>query len=256
MIERTEMFLFESLVTLLEAKNIVEIGVAHGDGTMYLCNGAMKTGGHVFGYDIWEKHGQLKQFRSYSNKEKVEKKLTDAGFNNFTLTKIDSIGQKEELKELIKKHCPDGIDFAFVDGDHSYRGIKNDFSIVYPLMKSTGVIVFHDTYMIDGCREFVYDLRTKYFDGSFDVVDFPFGCHSNRKIGITLLVKRSFALLDHPIFEVCGTPSSLKQIEENEVKWLNNEFKTNKKDMETLLNSEDLMSYQILGHVERKKFED
>ena len=57
-------------------------------------------------------------------------------------------------------------------------------------------------------------LRTKYFDGTYDVVDLPFGKSDIRtQIGISLLVKRSFPLVDNSIFEICGSPSNPDQIE-------------------------------------------
>lgn len=36
------------------------------------------------------------------------------------------------------------IDFLFIDGDHSYEGVKKDFEMYAPLVKKGGVIVFHD----------------------------------------------------------------------------------------------------------------
>ena len=110
------------------------------------------------------------------------------------------------------------IDFAFIDGDHSYNGIKNDFFIVYPLLSKTGIVAFHDTQRIDGCREFILDLRTKYNDGSFDIVDFPFG-NKHRRVGISVLVKRTFPVLNIPIDEICGSPSYPGDILKREKEW-------------------------------------
>lgn len=36
------------------------------------------------------------------------------------------------------------IDFLFLDGDHSYEGIKQDFEWYAPLVRSGGIIAFHD----------------------------------------------------------------------------------------------------------------
>ena len=254
MIERTEIKFFESLVTFLEVKKIVEIGVAYGDGTECLCKGASKVGGWVYGFDVWKRHGLKKQFKNFSTKEKVEERLKKAGCDNFTLTKIDSIEQKETLIKLIDSYCPDGIDFAFIDGDHSYLGLKNDFSIVYPRLKSTGVIAFHDTLMIDGCREFVLDLRTKYNDGTYDIVDFPFGCHSNRRIGISLLVKNSYPVIDDPIIEVCGSILSPEKIEEYEKAYLTQKI-SNRKNRLYDINSKDKMTTNV-GTYNRKKYDE
>jgi len=36
------------------------------------------------------------------------------------------------------------IDFLFIDGDHSYQGVKKDFEMYAPLVKNKGYIAFHD----------------------------------------------------------------------------------------------------------------
>jgi predicted O-methyltransferase YrrM len=36
------------------------------------------------------------------------------------------------------------IDFLFIDGDHTYEGVKRDFELYSPLVKKGGIIAFHD----------------------------------------------------------------------------------------------------------------
>ena len=42
------------------------------------------------------------------------------------------------------------IDFLFIDGDHSYEGVKQDFDIFGPLVKRNGLIAFHDILPVQG----------------------------------------------------------------------------------------------------------
>ncbi len=37
-----------------------------------------------------------------------------------------------------------GLDFLFIDGDHSYEGVKRDFEMYGTLVKPKGLIAFHD----------------------------------------------------------------------------------------------------------------
>ena len=37
-----------------------------------------------------------------------------------------------------------GLDFLFIDGDHSYDGVKRDYEMYGPLVKPGGLIAFHD----------------------------------------------------------------------------------------------------------------
>ena len=113
--------LLRELVCLNQCKAIIEIGVAGADATAYLCEGAEQTGGTVYGYDLWDIHGLVKQYGGISNKEECEQKLTNESYSNFLLTKIDTTTQ--EFKDIINERHP-SIDFAFIDGCHSYQGIK------------------------------------------------------------------------------------------------------------------------------------
>ena len=221
--------LLESLVYLNQAKVIVEVGVAEAKSTDWLCRGAKLRGGKVYGYDLWDTHGLNNQFKHWSSKEKCEAYLTSKGHTNFELTKINS--RTPEFAELIKTKHP-VIDLAFIDGCHSYDGIKNDFDAIYPQLSATGVIVFHDTMSIDGCREFMIDLRTKYNDGTFDLVTFPYGSMFysdgnvvDRRTGVSVLVKRGFAVIPQAIDEQCNIDEHFNDIYVKEEEWYDAELK-------------------------------
>ena len=221
--------LLESLVYLNQAQVIVEVGVAEAKSTDWLCRGAKLRGGKVYGYDLWDTHGLNNQFEHWSSKEKCEAYLQSKGHTNFELTKINS--RTPEFAELIKSKHP-SIDLAYIDGCHSYDGIKNDFDVIYPLLSESGVIVFHDTLKIDGCREFMIDLRTKFFDGTYDLITFPWGSMFysdgnvvNRRTGISVLAKRSFATLDLPIDEQCNLDEHFQEIYVKEEEWYEAELK-------------------------------
>jgi len=221
--------LLESLVYLNQAQVIVEVGVAEAKSTDWLCRGAKLRGGKVYGYDLWDTHGLNNQFEHWSSKEKCEAYLQSKGHTNFELTKINS--RTPEFAELIKSKHP-SIDLAYIDGCHSYDGIKNDFDVIYPLLSECGVIVFHDTLKIDGCREFMIDLRTKFWDGTYDLITFPWGSMFysdgnvvNRRTGISVLTKRSFATLDLPIDEQCNLDEHFNDIYVKEEEWYEAELK-------------------------------
>lgn len=219
----------ESLIYLNQSKVVVEIGVAEAKTTDYLCRGAAKVNGRVYGYDIWDTHGEQNQFEHWSSKEKCEEYLVSKGHTNFELTKVNS--RTPEFHELIKTKHP-VIDLAFIDGCHSYNGIKNDFEAVYPQLSETGIIVFHDTMSIDGCREFIIELRTKLWDGTFDIVTFPFGSMvygngvvRDRRTGVSLLVKRGFATIPQAIDEQCNLDEHFNDIYVAEEEWYEAELK-------------------------------
>lgn len=220
---RSECLFLESVASFIEAKTIVEIGVATGEVSIHLARVAQNNGGKYFGFDLWSQHGQVNQFPATGSKVEVEKRLKDIGLSCFQLTQINTIDQRELFENLLDSNCPNGIDFCFIDACHSYKGIANDFIAAYPRLSKTGIIAFHDTAKIDGCREFVLDLRTKFHDGSYDIIDLPFGAEE-RHCGVTLLVKRMLPVTNLAIDEICGSISLPKVIEQNEVKWLSKEM--------------------------------
>ncbi len=47
------------------------------------------------------------------------------------------------------------IDFLFIDGDHSYEGVKKDYELYSPFVRKGGIIAFHDIAVhppIAGCE--------------------------------------------------------------------------------------------------------
>jgi predicted O-methyltransferase YrrM len=36
------------------------------------------------------------------------------------------------------------LDFLFIDGDHTYEGVKKDFEMYSPLVRGGGIVAFHD----------------------------------------------------------------------------------------------------------------
>jgi len=254
--ERRELEFLGVLAYFTEAKNIVEVGVQFGDAAVHLATSAKKNNGKYVGFDVWSQHGQVGQFNQMSSKAEVTKKLTAAGtLPHFELIQIDTINNKEGFEKELDRVFPDGIDFAFIDGDHSYLGITNDFIAIYPRLSPKGVIVFHDTAVIDGCREFVFDLRTKYNDGTFDIIDLPYGS-AERHCGLSMLVKNSYPVESIAIDEICGSVHTPAEIEDLE----NKHFVTNQTEILKNFTPIDLNSIKMkldkIGHYPgRKKYE-
>ena len=50
-----------------------------------------------------------------------------------------------ETKKHVERILADKrLDFLFIDGDHTYNGVKRDFEMYSPLVRSGGMIAFHD----------------------------------------------------------------------------------------------------------------
>lgn len=217
--------ILSELILINKCQTIVEIGVCTGNTTLSLCEAASHIGGKVFGIDCWSDHGLKNQFKKRGTLKDVEDRIKLENFLNFQLFEKNTYDV--DFKDFLKKITP-SIDFAFIDACHSYKGILNDFQAVYPLLSKTGIIVFHDTLKIDGCREFVLDLRTKYYDGTYDIFDL-FG--GNNEMGISFLIKKQFPVLDIKINQICGSVSSPDSIMAREKEVYNKCIEENKNNL-------------------------
>jgi predicted O-methyltransferase YrrM len=47
----------------------------------------------------------------------------------------------DKLRTILKKG---EVDFLFIDGDHTYQGVKQDFQMYSPLVRKGGIVAFHD----------------------------------------------------------------------------------------------------------------
>lgn len=126
------------VVTNMRPRRILEIGTATG-GTLFLfCKFAhpnavivsidLPKGESWGGYPAWK----IPLFMSF--------KLPD---QSLRLIRADSHLKttREALEEILGGEL---LDFLFIDGDHTYEGVKRDFEMYFPLVRKGGIIAFHD----------------------------------------------------------------------------------------------------------------
>lgn len=124
-------------VQKLVPRVIVEIGTAKG-GTLYLWSRLVEPGGTVVSIDKPGEPGSVRPvmrsvYRSFGRQR---------GVDVITLDRDSHSPQTHaELEQLLKGQA---IDFLFIDGDHSYEGVKSDFQDYRRLMAPNGVIALHD----------------------------------------------------------------------------------------------------------------
>lgn len=111
----------------LSPKVICEIGVERG-GTSFLFSNCFPSAEKIIGIDLVQKNGPLLKFLSSSENFYIE------GFSS----------SEKVLKQVHKVLGGQDIDLLFIDGDHSYEGVKLDFDKFLPLVGENGIIAFHD----------------------------------------------------------------------------------------------------------------
>jgi len=140
--------------------DIVEIGSWQGKSTSYLAKSVEITGnGKVYAIDHFKGNVGKESFYKVGKddlsdlKTLFEQNMKNHNFDNYV--KLLDMKSHEALEVLKQENVKDRM--LFVDGDHSYDGVKNDFFNFYDLVLEGGLIVFHD-YNCTGVKTFTEEL--------------------------------------------------------------------------------------------------
>lgn len=129
--------LFE-IVSTLQPKNTLEIGTYSG-GTLFMtCRVAdpeatvisvdLPGGGFGGGY-VWPRKFVYRKFTK----------------NNQSLHLLRRDSHDANTRDLVRSLLANRpLDFLFIDGDHTYDGVRADFETYGPLVRSGGIVAFHD----------------------------------------------------------------------------------------------------------------
>jgi predicted O-methyltransferase YrrM len=149
--------------TLREArpKTILEIGTAGGGTLFLLCHMASanatiisvdlpggKFGG---GYPAWK----TPLYKSFASRGQTLCLIRDNSHQSETLEKVKSVLGEQK------------VDFLFIDGDHTYNGVKQDFEMYYHLVTDGGIAAFHDIVpglpeSVGGVPQFWQEIKGQY----------------------------------------------------------------------------------------------
>jgi predicted O-methyltransferase YrrM len=135
---REEFYKFLETFKNKAPKIVLEIGTASGGSLFSLCKLAPEDA-TIMSIDLPEGKfgGGYPEWKTpiYKFFKKKKQKL-------FLLREDSHLEQTvKKIKEILNDKK---IDFLFIDGDHSYEGVKKDFEMYSPLVNKNGVIAFHD----------------------------------------------------------------------------------------------------------------
>ncbi len=140
-----------SLLKILEKRNletILEIGTA-GGGTMFLFSRVAENNATLISID--NNYGWRKTFiKSFGAKGQ-----------DIVLVEMNShlILARNKIKQILKGRK---LDFLFIDGDHSYNGVKDDFNMYVKFVKQGGIVAFHDILLNDTVGKFYQEIKNNF----------------------------------------------------------------------------------------------
>jgi len=128
---------------------VVEIGSLNG-GTLYVWSRVLEPAGTVVTVDV-DHRGKERFFREFVSDLDAEMKLVEGDSH--------ADGTVRELENAIDR----GIEFLYIDGDHSYGGVKSDFETYSRYVADGGLVALHDVENEEtGVPEFWNELEAEF----------------------------------------------------------------------------------------------
>ena len=130
---------------------IVEIGSWKGKSTIFLAAGSMKASREKIHAIDHHKGGPDQEglgYKDIDTQGEFRKNIRNAGVENHVVPVI--MGSVEAIQ-----NWNEPIRLLWIDGNHDYEAVKNDFLLWEPYVIDGGVIAFHDTYAWEGPRRVV-----------------------------------------------------------------------------------------------------
>lgn len=137
------------LVYNLSPKSVVEAGCFLGFGSAHLANALCELGP---GRDLYLVD--------------INKRFLDITKKNLDLLFLNKVSvhflEGKSWDTTVLSSIPNNADFIFLDSDHSYEGIKNEFNAYLPKLSRHGIAVVHDSILWPGVRRAVFELPDIY----------------------------------------------------------------------------------------------
>jgi len=116
----------------------VEIGSYIGASSCFISEGVLtsKKQSKLYCIDTWENQAMTEGLKETYNQFISNTKQ----YKNIIIPIKDF--SYNAIKYFIENNIK--IDFLFIDGDHSYEGVKKDWDLYSPLLKPNSIVLFHD----------------------------------------------------------------------------------------------------------------
>lgn len=154
--DEEEISQFLSVLKSKGVNRLLEIGTANG-GTFYLFSQTLPKGSTLISIDSpsWPIEGGYPPYkqRFYQSFSK-DQELILLRINSHNALSV------ERVRELLSGKK---LDVVFIDGDHSYNGVKADYEMYSPLVREDGLVAFHDIHSPDcpGVRRFWTEISSR-----------------------------------------------------------------------------------------------
>lgn len=146
---REEIASLSELVADQDPDIVMEIGT-HNGGTFYIWSRCFASASQFVSLDLpGGRFGGGYQQR----KTRIYESFAPSKSTEFVRADSHDEGTLERISDILQGQ----IDFLFIDGDHTYEGVKSDFEMYKPLVSDDGIIALHDIVEHPNTEQEVYD---------------------------------------------------------------------------------------------------
>lgn len=152
------------LVNYMRPRKYVELGSHYGASFFAVCQVIKqnKINCEATAVDLWQgdEHAGIYDESVYKD------------FTWLLNSRYPEIGKalRKDFNEAVKDFADKSIDLLHIDGLHTYEAVKNDYDTWLPKMSENGVILFHDTVVMErgfGVWKFWDEIKVKYTSFNF-----------------------------------------------------------------------------------------
>ena len=126
----------------------VEIGSYYGSSSCFIAEGIWQSGkqSKLYCIDTWQNYGMTE-----GNKDTYQQFIEAT--KKYREIIIPLRGWSYDIAKTFDKK----VDFIFIDGDHSYEGVKKDVDLWIPKLNQGALIVLHDIGWAEGVQRVVME---------------------------------------------------------------------------------------------------
>lgn len=135
---RSELEQFLSIIQRQAPRTVLEIGTAKG-GTLLFWAWAAAENAEIITVDLphgpfggGHRRSQAWLYRRFARENQRIRFIRGDSHADETLKRVKGLLRGRQ------------VDFLFIDGDHSYEGVRQDYQLYSPLVRPGGLLAFHD----------------------------------------------------------------------------------------------------------------
>lgn len=164
--------------------NGVEIGSYLGASALATCAGFRTNSGTLYCVDTWMNDAMAYTDDEINNPDLQPQDTFSEFKHNLSLCSDCIVPLRGWSQDVFPRLKEIGIklDWLFIDGDHSYEGVKLDWDLYSNILKPGAIVIFHDTGWAEGVKQLIRESVIRYCSLSRKLPNMQVFCYHGENI--------------------------------------------------------------------------